>query len=101
MSATALDRELNLLSQLALAEDGQAAVSELAHADGKRRTAFLRLAHGHHVVIRSLRPFQKHAGTAGASELENWSLSNLEREEVRIANALEFLTAICGALESA
>src|SRR5712671_4066263 len=94
-TATPATRELHLLSQLSLAGDGQAAVSDLAAVDGQRRTAFLKLAHEHHVVIRSFQPLQTAASRAGASELEEWAASSLAGEQARIANALEFLDAIC------
>jgi hypothetical protein len=94
-------RELHLLSQLALAGEGQAAVSDLAAMNQERRAAFLKLAHEHHVVIRSLQPLHLAASRAGASELAEWAASSLAGEQVRIANALEFLNAIGRELEAA
>jgi hypothetical protein len=101
MTATPATRELHLLSQLALASDGQAAVRDLAAMNQERRAAFLKLAHEHHVVIRSLQPLHTAASQAGASELAEWAAGSLAGEQVRIANALEFLDAICRELEAA
>ncbi|HUA15100.1 MAG TPA: hypothetical protein VMG31_07370 [Verrucomicrobiae bacterium] len=94
-------REIELLSQLALAGEGGDAVGALTSASDETRAAFVKLAHGHHVVIRALRPLQGAASAAGATELADWSARSLEKEESRIENALEFLHAICGELESA
>jgi len=101
MPAAPLQREIELLSQLALAGDGVAAVRDLAGAPEASRAAFVKLAHGHHVVIRSLRPLQGAASTAGAMELADWASRSLIAEEARIANALEYLAAICSELEAA
>src|SRR5260370_30783242 len=99
MTPTPATRELHLLSQLALGGEGQAAVADLAVSDGQRRIAFLKLAHEHHVVIRSLQPLKTTAAHAGASELAEWAANSLAGEHARIANALEFLDAICRELE--
>src|SRR5580704_1966074 len=101
MASVPLQREIELLSQLALAGDGRAAVEHFAGATESARAAFVKLAHGHHVVIRALRPLQSAASAAGSSELADWATRSLVAEEVRIANALEYLDAICGELESA
>jgi Uncharacterised nucleotidyltransferase len=101
MTPAPATRELHLLSQLALAGQGQAAVADLAVAERQRRIAFLKLAHGHHVVIRSLQPLKTAASQAGASELAEWAANSLAGEHARIANALEFLDAICRELEAA
>jgi hypothetical protein len=101
MTAAPATRELHLLSQLALAGDGEAAVSDLTAMSQERRTAFLKLAHEHHVVIRSLHPLQAAASRAGASELAGWATNSLVGEQARIANALEFLDAIGRELEAA
>jgi len=101
MASATFHRELELLSQLALAGEGDAAVSDLATVREEQRAAFLKLAHEHHVVIRALQPLQKAAANAAASELADWAARSLAQEEVRIANALEYLDAICRELESA
>ena len=94
-------REIELLSQLALADDGAAAVEDLAPATEEVRAKFVKLAHGHHVVVRALRPLQSAASAAGAAELADWATRSLAAEEARIANALEYLDAICRELELA
>jgi hypothetical protein len=101
MSTVPLQREIELLSQLALAGDGVGAVHDLTPATETSRAAFVKLAHGHHVVIRSLRPLQSAASAAGVSELSDWATRSLIAEEARIANALEYLGAICRELEAA
>jgi hypothetical protein len=101
MPAHSQKREIELLSQLALAGDGTEAVKDLAPATEEVRAKFVKLAHGHHVVIRALRPLQSAAVAANAAEVADWATRNLAAEEARIANALEYLHAICGELESA
>ncbi len=101
MSSVPLQREIELLSQLALAGDGTVAVQDLAAATDEVRAAFLKLAHGHHVVIRAVRPLQAAASAAGAAELADWAARSIAAEEARIANALEYLDAICRELELA
>jgi hypothetical protein len=101
MPSAPLKREIELLSQLALAGDGTAAVHDLAPASEAARAAFVKLAHGHHVVIRSLRPLQSAAVVGGSTELAAWAARSLAAEEARIANALEYLDVICRELESA
>jgi hypothetical protein len=101
MPAHPRQREIELLSLLALAGDGAVAVRELAPATNEVRAAFVKLAHGHHVVIRAVRPLQSAATAARSSELADWATRTLAAEETRIANALEHLDAICRELESA
>jgi hypothetical protein len=95
------ERELDLLSRLALAGDAGSAVEDVAAMDDQRRGAFVKLAHGHHVVIRSLQPLQAAATRAGAPQVADWAATNLSCEQDRIANALEFLDAVCRELEAA
>lgn len=94
-------RGLHLLSQLALAGDAGEAVVDLAAMDDRQRGAFRKLAHAHHVVIRSLRPLRTAALQNGAFELTDWATQELATEGERIANALEFLAEICRQLEAA
>jgi len=101
MTAAPATRELHLLSQLALAGDGEAAVRDLAAMAPESRAAFLKLAHEHHVVIRSLQPLQAAASRAGASEVAEWAANGLAGEQARIANALQYLSAIARELEAA
>lgn len=101
MPSVPLHREIELLSQLALAGDGTSAVPHLAAATPEVRAAFVKLAHGHHVVIRALRPLQTAAVAEGNDELAGWAANCLAAEQARIANALEFLEPICNELESA
>jgi hypothetical protein len=101
MPSAPLQREIELLSHLALAGDGTLAAPHLAAAAPDARSAFVKLAHGHHVVIRALRPLQSAAEAAGNAELAEWSANALAAEQARITNALEFLEPICNELESA
>jgi len=94
-------RELDLLSRLTLAGDASSALEDVAAMDDQRRSALVKLAHGHHVVIRSLHPLEAAASRTGALEVADWAASTLAREQDRIANALEFLDAICRELEAA
>ena len=94
-------RGLELLSQLALVEDASEAVDGVAGMDEKERADFRALAYEHHVVIRALRPLRDAALRNQAGELADWAMQELAKEELRIANSLEFLDQICLQLEAA
>src|SRR5579864_7678324 len=99
MSRINRTREIELLSRLALAGDGEAAIHHLSGANDERRKSFVKLAHQHHVVIRAMHPLRRAASRAGAAELADWASETLKAEQDRIANALDVLSAICYELE--
>ena len=98
---TVSGENLILLSRLVLAGDGSPAVERLKDADDTSRLAFQKLSHSHHVLVRGLRSLKTAALESGASELAGWATQGLEAEDLRIANALEFLHPICQELEAA
>jgi hypothetical protein len=104
------DKSLTMLSQLLLSDR----VTQMAFphrygqpdqnlATGEINTQefadMLALAHSHHVVMRSMEILvQLSDGTR--DPLAQWAAGAIEREAVRIQNALSFLRVICDTLES-
>jgi len=60
----------------------------------------LALADSHHVVIRALQPFQRLAEKADRPALSAWASSAIQREHIRIENALTFLEKIFNAFKT-
>lgn len=72
---------------------------QLASAADSDRDELLKLASSHHVVIRALTPLTQAADEIGQPHLAEWARQAVEREQVEIANSLQYLNDICQALE--
>jgi Uncharacterised nucleotidyltransferase len=92
---------IDLLFRLSLAPepDTDHALALLARADEAERSAFLRVADSHHVVLRSVYPLRRAAADAEETSLISWCDRVISDEETRIKNALAGLEQVCDALE--
>jgi hypothetical protein len=101
--------QLTLLSSLLLdgpqnrvpSEPGPVSDSTLLEMDREEFEQTRALADSHHVVVRSMQIFRDFFRAAGDEIRAAWAEQALERERLRIENALSFLWAICDGLESA
>jgi hypothetical protein len=101
---------LTLLSRLLLRSPGigetparepsLAELPEVSVLERTEQTDLLALAHSHHVVVRSLRPFRHVMAAARKYDWAEWAAAEIESERARIDNALAFLESICTALEA-
>jgi hypothetical protein len=97
-------RHIDLLSKLMFAGN-EGASSLPAEVDGQlpsREDQFQELnslGDKHHVTVRALRVLANIARQANQTQLEEWCESALEAEEKRIANAVEWLSAIVRCLQ--
>ena len=97
-----LRNHLHALSTLAFSPARAAdVVPYVAGLNAGRRTHLLALTDAHHVVLRALQPLAKAAAAVGAPEVSEFADTALTKEHARIENALSFLEAVCGELESA
>jgi Uncharacterised nucleotidyltransferase len=73
----------------------------VANLDQKQFESFVSLLDQHHILLRVLTPLEEMAAAAGISQLTQGTRSAIAAERARIREALQFLHAICGELESA
>lgn len=94
---SASDKSLIILSRLLLCPE-----EHHANLEGSREEfqEMLALAHSHHVVIRAMDMFCLIMSEARDPQRMEWGATAVERESARIENAMSFLRAICGTLES-
>jgi hypothetical protein len=69
-------------------------------ANNDQREALLKLASANHVVLRALAPLTQAAEEIGEPALADWSRQVMVAEQSDIDNALQYLNAICKALEN-
>ena len=72
----------------------------LAVASDEDLAGFLKLASANHVVIRSFDPLAQAAEAVGEPRLADWARQAVVAEQNDIDNALQYLNAICMALEN-
>lgn len=91
-------RDLQALTQLTLAPQNSAsAVAYVASLTAEQRAELAALADSNHVVIRAFRVVAQQAGDH--TELAAWANGVIEKEQLRIENALTFLHKVCDELE--
>ncbi len=102
-AVSAIEKQvIRALSLLTLAhEKAGEALQFVAGLSPEQRDEFLSIADSNHVVIRSLEPLASLAERAGQSDVAQWARAAIQKEQVRIGNALPFLHKVCDELESA
>ena len=80
--------------------DANEIAQRLASSTEEERAAFLKLASAHHVVLRALSPLSQAADTINQSTLADWARQAMVAEQSDIDNSLQYLNAICKALEN-
>ena len=73
----------------------------VAGLDEKGREEFFHLADAHHVIVRGIQPLQRQANAMGHAELVAVTQRVLDREQQRIARALECLEKVCTRIAAA
>jgi hypothetical protein len=73
---------------------------EAGNLQPDERSDLLALAHSHHVIVRTLRPFRHLMAAARRYDWAEWAATEVENEQGRIDTALDFLQRICVALEA-
>jgi hypothetical protein len=71
----------------------------LSSLTSQQRQDFVELADSNHVVIRAFEVLNRVAGNRGNNDIQAWAVEVLAKERARIANALNYLEAVCNALE--
>ncbi len=97
-----ISRNLHVLSALTLEDSpNRSIVAEVSALAPSERASFVKLANGHHVLVRALKPLAQWAGEIGFAELAEWAQASLAAEEGRIRSAVQTLADVCDELESA
>ncbi len=92
---------IHLLSILLLRpSEANDVARKLASASAEDRENFLKLASANHVVLRSLAPLMQAAEVINEPALAEWSRQTMVAEQSDVDNALQYLNAICKALEN-
>lgn len=104
MTPSAMDKSINLLAALTLAEDSEAGLrSRIAPLiEGMRRGEFddmVALAGSNHVVLRGLNTLVQCLSVQSDHPVATWAEEAMHEERLRIVNAVEHLHAICAAFE--
>jgi hypothetical protein len=93
---------LRALSILTLAPAGAGQVyPQLCELTDREFAEFVSLANANHVVLRALAPLQSVAAEVGDEALVSRCQACIEQEQLRVANAVQHLFIITGALEAA
>ena len=97
-----ISRNLHVLSALTLEDHpNRTIVAEVSALPPSERASFVKLANGHHVLVRALRPLAQWAEGMGLAEMADWAQASLAAEEGRIRSAVQTLADVCDELESA
>jgi hypothetical protein len=92
---------IHLLSILLLRpSEANDVAHRLAAASAEERDNFLKLASANHVILRALAPLMQAAEAINEPGLADWSRQVIVAEQSDIDNALQYLNAICKALEN-
>jgi hypothetical protein len=76
------------------------AAHRLAASTEEERDSFLKLASANHVILRALDPLTKAAEAINEPRLAHWARQAVVAEQSDIDNSLQYLNAICKALEN-
>ena len=102
MPVASEQQHIRALSQLTLTPMNAAeAVAHVASLSESERSELLALADSHHVVVRACQAVAGAARMDGNADLQTWADRATADEDVRIANALGFLSQVCAELEEA
>jgi len=101
-NSTIVRKQLNQLSAFIFhSASSRQLLESVAKLDQPQFESFVSLLDQHHILLRVLTPLEEMASAAGVSRLTEPVRSATVAEQERIREALEFLDAICGELESA